>query len=931
MKTIIGCGLILLSFSVWAYGDAAVSRETGEKAVDTSMPGSQMGIINNAAAHWVTSDIILFSPRAGAVRLMLQPAANQQYTKALSLEPISLPEFVAAQFPHLKNFSAARVDVAPSVVKNLLKGGLSVQQFDQHGHLLATSAVQTASVIDQLYTSGVQDADEVTDYGARLNSSDVQFKLWAPTAKHVSVLLFDANKKPLVPARLIMQEDRATGSWVAHAKTDVAYAYYQFELQVYHPATQKMETLVVSDPYSHSLSADGLYSQVVNLNDAQTQPAGWLAQASPRVEAPEDNILYEVHIRDFSASDRSLKNPLARGKYAAFLEQESQGIKHLRELRNAGLNSIHLMPTFDFSTVNPNAEQTVDIDDALEKVCALDARNPACEHLANPKQTLRDYLAQLNPRTGDAQAVIESLRAKDNYNWGYDPFHYTVPQSSYAVNPEGSARIVEFRAMVARLHNMGFKIIMDVVYNHTYAAGLNEHSVLDKIVPNYYHRLDPITGAIEQSTCCENTATEHAMMAKLMTDSLIVWARDYRINGFRFDLMGHQPKAVMLSAREAVRRVDPDTYFYGEGWNFGEVANNKRFVQATQTELSGTEIGTYSDRLRDAVRGGSAMDSGNALRTNQGIGNGLFVAPNEQQPADHNRAKYLNSIDQVQVGLAGNLVNFPLENTAGQQVTGKDIDYNGQPTAYARDPADTINYVSKHDNQTLWDNNQYRIAYTATSDERVRMQILSLSYPLLAQGVPFLHMGCEMLRSKSFLRDSFDYGDWFNAVDFSLQHNNYNVGLPPADKDKHNWPIISDVLQQSAGRDHVTPAQIDFANKTFMEFIKIRSSSPLLRLRTADEIIKRVSFPNAGAKHQAGLIVMKIDNTDVAHSLDPMMKQMLVIFNNGATAQTFVYANAKQFSLHPVQAKGVDTVVKTSRAEANRFVVPAFTTAVFVR
>ena len=142
-----------------------------------------------------------------------------------------------------------------------------------------------------------------------------------------------------------------------------------------------------------------------------------------------------------------------------------------------------------------------------------------------------------------------------------------------------------------------------MVYNHTFAAGLKEKSVLDKIVPNYYHRLNPTSGEIEQSTCCDNTATEHVMMAKLMTDSLVVWARDYRIDGFRFDLMGHQPKAAMLKARDAVRKIDPDTYFYGEGWNFGEVANNKRFVQSTQLELGGTEIGTYTDRLRDAVRG----------------------------------------------------------------------------------------------------------------------------------------------------------------------------------------------------------------------------------------------------------------------------------------------------------------------------------------
>lgn len=881
----------------------------------------------DAAAYWVSRDTLLFIKQPAATRFDLQETLADKSRKPIPLA--AKPRLETTQFPHLKDFSAAAINLPADDIKTLLKGDLILNQYSQKGVLLASSRIQTAGVIDALYTAGAQDADEITDLGASVLADAVQFKVWAPTAKAVNVLLFDVNKKPLAPAKLMMQEDRATGAWVAQGDKSLAFAYYQYEVTAFHPASKKIEILTVSDPYSLSLSADGFYSQVIDLNDAKTQPATWAAQASPRVAAPEDNILYEVHIRDFSANDKSIKNVNARGKYAAFLEKESDGVKHLTELRAAGLNVIHLLPTFDFGTVDTNSEKTIALDDSLEKVCRLNPKNPACTDKFRPTQSLRDLLKTLNPRSGDAQAIIESLRTQDNYNWGYDPFHYTVPQASYAVNSEGSARILEFRDMVAQLHNMGFKVIMDVVYNHTYAAGLHEKSVLDKIVPNYYHRLNSTTGAIEQSTCCDNTATEHVMMEKLMTDSLVVWARDYRIDGFRFDLMGHQPKAAMLKARDAVRKIDPNTYFYGEGWNFGEVANNKQFVQATQTEMSGSEIGTFTDRLRDAVRGGSSMDSGKWLRINQGIGNGLFVVPNDMQPADNNKAKYLNYIDQIHVGLAGNLAQFPLKNTSGKDVIGSRVDYNGSPAGYAKDPADTINYVSKHDNQTLWDNNQYRIAYGVSSADRARMQILSLSYPLLAQGVPFLHMGCEFLRSKSFLRDSYDYGDWFNAVDFSKQTNNYDVGLPPAVKDKDNWPFIADVLQKAEGRDHVTPAQISLSNAMFLDFIKIRSSSPLFRLHTADDIIKRVSFPNAGANHQAGLVVMKIDNSDLA--IDPAIKQIVVVFNNGASQQTFAYADAKQFKLHPVQGKGADAVVKVSKANSKGFTVPAFTAAVFVR
>lgn len=898
---------------------------------------SDVAPVTDAAAHWISRDTLLYIKQPDAIRFEMQGALNDRalidralvdkHRKYIALTAKSASEI--AHHPHLKEFSAGAIKVSEDTVKHLLKGDLVLNQYNKQGALLASSSIQTAGVIDELYTAGAQDADEITDFGASVLADAVQFKVWAPTAISANVLLFDENKNPLAPFKLIMQEDRATGAWVVKGDKKLAFAYYQYEVTVYHPASKKIEVLTVSDPYSLSLSADGFYSQIIDLNDAITQPATWATQASPRVAAHEDNILYEVHIRDFSASDKSIKNLNVRGKYAAFLEKESDGVKHLSELRSAGLNAIHLMPAFDFGTVSANTQKIISLDDSLEKVCHLNPKNPACNNTINSQQTLRRLLASLNPRSGDAQAIIESLRIQDNYNWGYDPFHYTVPQASYAVNPEGSARILEFREMVARLHNMGFKVIMDVVYNHTYAAGLHEKSVLDKIVPNYYHRLNPITGAIEQSTCCDNTATEHVMMAKLMTDSLMVWARDYRINGFRFDLMGHQPKALMLKAREAVRKIDPDTYFYGEGWNFGEVANNKRFIQATQTEMSGTEVGTFTDRLRDAVRGGSSMDSGKNLRMNQGIGNGLLVVPNDMQPADNNKATYLHYIDQIHVGLAGNLAAFPLKNTSGKDVVGSGVDYNGSPAGYAKDPADTINYVSKHDNQTLWDNNQYRIAYSVASADRVRMQALSLSYPLLAQGIPFLHMGCEFLRSKSFLRDSYDYGDWFNAVDFSKQTNNYDVGLPPAVKDKDNWPFIADVLKKSEGRDHVTPQHISLSNAMFLDFIKIRSSSPLFRLRTADDIIKRVSFPNAGENHQAGLVVMKIDNSDLA--IDPSIQQIVVVFNNGASQQTFAYADAKQFTLHPVQTKGADAVVKTSKANRNGFTVPAFTTTVFVR
>ena len=206
---------------------------------------------------------------------------------------------------------------------------------------------------------------------------------------------------------------------------------------------------------------------------------------------------------------------------------------------------------------------------------------------------------------------MDEVRGKDGFNWGYDPLHYTAPDGSYATDPEGTRRTLEFREMVQGLNGAGLQVVMDVVYNHTAASGQDAKSVLDKVVPGYYHRLSA-TGAVETSTCCANTASEHAMMEKLMIDSVLTWAREYKVNGFRFDLMGHHSKQNMLNLRAAldrltVRRDGVDgkaIYLYGEGWNFGEVADDARFEQATQANLGGTGIGSFSDRLRDAVRGG---------------------------------------------------------------------------------------------------------------------------------------------------------------------------------------------------------------------------------------------------------------------------------------------------------------------------------------
>lgn len=924
-----------------------VATKTSDIKESAFKPNELANLSSDSSAHWLTTELLVLPKSVHKYQYQLLSRKSAGFN-AIDLSPAIFPKKLAVKFPHLADFQAFKVQLTSEQAKHWLKQQLMVvavdDAMDKNAKAQELAYVQIGGVVDALYTQGENDADEVTDLGATIinkpqgesTNTTVSFKLWAPTAQKVSVQLFDDNLQAMSNGKLEMIEDTNTGVWQVLSDSRASYAYYRYQVDVYHPASKKIESLSVTDPYSLSLSVNSEYSQVVDLNDAVTQPEKWLVQQIPTVENVEDNIFYETHIRDFSATEQHLSDPRFKGKYKAFSEQESNGIQHLKALQVAGLNNIHLLPTFDIATVDEDDSKHLDIDDNLGKVCAITKNISLCQQPYDAKQSIKSLLMTYAVEGEQAQQLVSELREVDNYNWGYDPFHYTVPEGSYAVDAKGVSRLVEFREMIQSLHGLGFRVIMDVVYNHTHQAGLEANSVLDKIVPTYYHRLDPITGAIEQSTCCDNTATERVMMAKLMTDSLVVWARDYKIDGFRFDLMGHQPKDAMLAAREAVRQVDSDTYFYGEGWNFGEVASNSQFIQASQLELGGSEIGTFSDRLRDAVRGG-----GNNTRDSQGVGNGLLTLPNENQDQTKMRTDYALRMDQLRIGLAGNLTNFPLKSSNDETILGKDIPYGDQPTGYALDPADTINYVSKHDNQTLWDNSQYRLPFDVSTEDRVRMHVQSLSFALFAQGIPFIHMGSEFMRSKSFLRDSYDYGDWFNRVDFSKQNNFYNVGLPPAEKDQANWPLIKEVLVGHEGRDQVNAEQIKRSSDAFIDLLAIRMSSPLFRLTTEQSIIDKVSFLNVAiSKHadgedteqQTGLLVMKIDDTQ-GQAVDSKYQSLVVIFNTSDQTQTFSSetSSTKGYQLHPIQKTGSDELVKQSKVTAKGFTVPPLSSVVFVK
>jgi hypothetical protein len=443
--------------------------------------------------------------------------------------------------------------------------------------------------------------------------------------------------------------------------------------------------------------------------------------------------------------------------------------------------------------------------------------------------------------------------------------------------------------------------------------------VLDRIVPGYYHRLND-RGQVETSTCCQNTATEFNMMEKLMIDSVLTWAVDYKVDSFRFDLMGHHMKRNMLKLRAELDALNmpehgvngEEIYVYGEGWNFGEVADNARGENATQFNMAGTGIGTFSDRLRDAVRGGGPFDGGQDLIRRQGWANGLYYDPNDLNsgsPAE--LQELLHQTDLTKLGMAGNLANFQLVNKDGNLVTGAQLDYNGQPAGYTEDPQEQIIYISKHDNQTLYDINAYKMPVGRTTEDRVRAQIVGLSTVLLGQGVPFLHAGVDLLRSKSLDRNSYNSGDWFNRLDWTYQESVWGSGLPRAADNQDNWPLMQPLLANPALKP--VPADIALTTAMLQELLAIRYSSPLFRLSSEQEVMDRLSFFNNGPDQLPGLIVMVLSDA-VEPDLDPDREWIVVLVNANDEAQTFsdAYFADMDLALHPVQANGVDAVVKTS-------------------
>ncbi len=864
--------------------------------------------INQAGAYWLGTSTLAWpgAPASGSYKLYYAANAGIKSgssgiegadgSYALTVDSAGLPAALQTRFPYLQSALSLSLGAADAAnARQRLKEQLVLAQFDSAGKLVQAYSVQTAGVLDDLYAA----AAAKTALGPTFDSNGVPtVRVWAPTAKSVKLNLYGAST-----TSVDMTEDGATGVWsyTAPDASLVNAAYYTFSVKVFSRwAGDTVVTNEVADPYSVSTNANGQRSFLANLASAATKPAGWDGQVIPPLAHPTDIAIYELHMRDFSASDASVPAK-HKGKYLAFTDTASNGMKHLKLLQQAGLTHIHLLPTADMASID-------------ETGCTV------------------PVIASAAADSDQQQAAVAAIKDSDCFNWGYDPQYYNVPEGSYATDPnDGLVRIKEYRAMVKSLHDSGLRVVMDMVYNHTAAAHQDSRSVLDKIVPGYYYRSNAV-GDTTGDSCCSDTASENAMMGKLVIDSLKLWATAYQVDSFRFDIMGLMPKALLTQAQSELNAAAGRAiYLYGEGWNFGTVANDARFAQARQDNMAGTGIGTFNDRVRDTVRGGGCCDSGAALIGQQGLINGVYYDRNAN--STQSLDDLLRLSDWMRVGLSGSLKDYVQTDRFGSSKTNAQIDYYGMGAGYVSQPQETINYAEAHDNQTLFDINAYKLPVSTSGADRVRVQNLGNALVMLSQGVPFFHAGQDLLRSKSLDRDSYNAGDWFNALDFSYQSNNFGVGLPSAEKNQDNWSVMRPILTNPLIKP--SPALILTSRDDFLDLLAIRKSSTLFRLRTADDVKQRLHFYNTGAAQVPGLIAMRIDGQSPSAYAGANYKSVLVFFNVDKVAKTLTLADmqGKTLALHPVQqTSNADSVVRTATfsSTSGQFSIPARSTVVFV-
>lgn len=498
------------------------------------------------------------------------------------------------------------------------------------------------------------------------------FKLWAPTATEVVVRLYDngtdGNAFKTIPMSLT-----ENGKWITEVEGDLNGVYYTYQIK--HANEWLAETPGI---WSQAVGVNGHRAMV--LDHSSTHPPGWDVDKGPQFESRNDIVIYELHIRDMTIHPQAGSS--YPGKYKGLVEKGTQtpdgiatAIDHLKDL---GITHVHLLPAYDHYSID---ESALDIP---------------------------------------------------QFNWGYDPQNYNVPEGSFSTDPfKGDVRIREFKEMVSFFHESGIGVILDVVYNHTGIEG--KGSNFDLEFPDYYYRQYEDGTLGNASACGNETASERPMMHHFIIESVKYWAREYHIDGFRFDLMGIHDIKTMNAVAEGLKTVNPNIFVYGEGWTAGDspLPLNERALKAQIGQMP--LIAAFSDDLRDGIKG-SVFDD-------QSTG---FVSGASGME------------ESIKFGIVG-AIQHP-------QIDYKAVNYSDAPWAY--EPWQAINYVSCHDNHTLYD--KLVISRPDASDQEIiAMDKLAQAIVFTSQGVPFIHAGSEMLRTKNGEHNSYKSPDSINRIDYS--------------------------------------------------------------------------------------------------------------------------------------------------------------------
>ena len=489
------------------------------------------------------------------------------------------------------------------------------------------------------------------------------FKLNAPSkAKSVKVNIYNKGVGGEV-LKTVKMKRNGTDQWTADIPGDLKGLYYTFQVQTGKKAMQETPGV-----FAKAVAVNGRRAAIVDMGE--TNPEGWDNDRRPLTKSPVDLVIYEMHHRDFSISPTSgLKN---KGKFLALTEP-----KAVYYLKNLGVNAVHLLPSFDYASVD------------------------------------------------------ESRPDVPQYNWGYDPLNYNVPEGSYSTDATCPVtRIREFKQMVQALHKAGIRVILDVVYNHTFNI---EESNFNLTYPGYYFRTTADGKISDGSGCGNETASEKPLMRQFMIESVLYWAKEYHIDGFRFDLMGIHDIETMNLIRKALDEVDPNIYMYGEGWSAGTCAYpvEKLAMKANTRQLD--RIGAFCDDMRDAIRGPFN---------------------------DDHKAAFLGAIpgneESIRFGIAG-CIDHP-------QIDMSKVNYSKAP--WANSPAQMISYISCHDDMCVVDRLKASIP-GITTDELIRLDLLGQTMVFTSQGVPFIYAGEEVLRDKKGVHNSFKSPDSINAIDWT--------------------------------------------------------------------------------------------------------------------------------------------------------------------